>query len=152
MVLAARCVTDRRESHHLDSSLMCSGWRSHWERHLQPPQYVGGRHNVCRLLQNLFYLTCFAYFLVVFLLIFSTGLQTASASTRFQSTLCCQDLQYSISPEKYRAMQWLGNCLALYFWRSLKCLSYSEAMHWWPHALAAPQSYSVPNCSSFNGI
>lgn len=34
--------TDRRESHHLDSSLMCSGWRSHWERHPQPPQYVGG--------------------------------------------------------------------------------------------------------------
>lgn len=36
----------------------------------------------------------------------------------------------------------LGNCLALYFWRSLKCLNYLEVMHWWPHALATPQGYS----------
>lgn len=43
----------------------------------------------------------------------------------------------------------LGNCLALYFWRSLKCLNYLEVMHWWPHALATPQGYSSQTKTEF---
>lgn len=87
------------------------------------------------------YEICFVFFLLVFPRGFRLQAHLRVSNRHYAVRIC--NTAYRL--KNTQPCSSLGNCLALYFWRSLNCLNYLEAMHLWPHALATPPGLFFPN-------